>query len=151
MAFEKNASAGYLINHLARLFAQALSERIRPLGLSTGPFPVLLELWREDGLTQSELVARLAVEQATMANTLTRMERDGLIVRRSHPEDGRAQVVRLTARGRALEGPATAAATEVNRGMLAGLSKRERDAFLAIMRRVIAAARGGSSALDEPT
>ena len=145
MAFDKNASAGYLINHVARVFAQALTERVRPLGLSTGPFPVLLELWREDGLTQSALVERLAVEQATIANTLARMERDGLVVRRPHPEDGRAQIVRLTAKGRALEGPATAAASEVNQEMLAGLSKRERDDFLAVMRKIIAVARAAEA------
>lgn len=145
MAFDKNTSAGYLINHVARVFAQALTERVRPLGLSTGPFPVLLELWREDGLTQSALVERLAVEQATIANTLARMERDGLVVRRPHPEDGRAQIVRLTAKGRALEGPATAAASEVNQEMLAGLSKRERDDFLAVMRKIIAVARAAEA------
>jgi DNA-binding MarR family transcriptional regulator len=143
MTFDKDASAGYLINHLARLFAQALAERINPLGLSPGQFPILLELWREEGLTQRDLVERLDVEQATIANTLARMERDGLIVRRPHPEDGRAQSIRLTAKARALEGPATAAANEVNRRSLAGLSKKEREAFLAAMRTIVATVRRG--------
>jgi DNA-binding MarR family transcriptional regulator len=143
MTFDKDASAGYLINRLARLFAQALAERIKPLGLSPGQFPILLELWREEGLTQRDLVERLDVEQATIANTLARMERDGLIVRRPHPEDGRAQSIRLTAKARALEGPATAAAAEVNRRSLAGLSKKEREAFLAAMRTIVATVRRG--------
>jgi len=142
MTLDKDTSAGYLINHLARLFAQALGERINPLGLSPGQFPILLELWREEGLTQRDLVERLDVEQATIANTLARMERDGLIVRRPHPEDGRAQSIRLTAKARALEGPATAAANEVNRRSLAGLSKNEREAFLASMRTVVETIRG---------
>ena len=47
-----------------------------------GQFAVLLELWAGDGLTQKELVERLDVEQATMANTLARMVRDGLVERR---------------------------------------------------------------------
>lgn len=142
MAFDKESSAGYLINHLARLFAQALGARIKPLGLSPGQFPVLLELWREDGLTQRELVGRLDVEQATIANTLARMERDGLISRRPDPKDGRAQSIRLTAKARALETPATAAAHEGNRELLAGLSKTERDDYLTFTRRIIDRARG---------
>jgi DNA-binding MarR family transcriptional regulator len=140
MAFDKNRSAGYLINHLARIFAQALAERIKPLGLVPGQFPVLLALWREEGLTQRDLVGLLDVEQATMANTLARMERAGLIVRRPRPDDKRAQSVRLTPRARALEEPATAAASEVNRQMLSALSKDNRDAFLTMMRSVVAAA-----------
>ena len=76
--FDKHRSAGYLANHMARVFAHALAERIRPLGLAPGQFMTLIELWREDGLTQRDLVARLDVEQATMANTLKRMERDGI-------------------------------------------------------------------------
>jgi DNA-binding MarR family transcriptional regulator len=138
VAFEKNDSAGYLINHLARIFAQALAREIKPLGLAPGQFMVLLELWREDGLTQRDLVARLDVEQATLANTLSRMERDGLVRRVPHPSDGRAQVIRLTPLASRLEGPATRAADAINRRMLAGLPPAERGHFVEIMRRVIA-------------
>lgn len=138
MAFDKNESAGYLINHLARIFAQALAREIRPLGLAPGQFMVLLELWREEGVTQRDLVGRLDVEQATLANTLSRMERDGLVRRVPHPTDGRAQVIRLTERARRLEALATSAADGINRRMLAGLTAVERQRFIETMRRVIA-------------
>ena len=141
--FEKSASAGYLANHMARLFALALAERIRPLGLMPAQFPVLLELWQGDGLTQKELVARLDVEQATMANTLARMERDGLIRRRPHPRDGRAQSVHLTARARKLEGEAKSAAMAVNEVALSGFSCPDCDRLVGAMGRVIANLRGG--------
>ncbi len=137
MTFDRHESAGYLINHLARIFAQALARGIKPLGLAPGQFMVLLELWREDGLTQRDLVARLDVEQATLANTLARMERDGLVTRTPHPTDGRAQSIRLTARARSLEEPATGAATGVNQRLLRDLKPKERRRFLAAMREVI--------------
>lgn len=138
MAFSKNDSAGYLTNHLARLFARELQGRIKPLGLSTGTFPALLVLWENDGLTQRELVERLDVEQPTMASTLTRMERDGLIERRKDPDDGRLQRIWLTEAGRALEGPATALAEALNAQALAELTADERAAFLSLVRKVIA-------------
>lgn len=144
MAFDRQQSAGYLINHLARIFAQALAREIKPLGLAPGQFMVLLELWREDGLTQRDLVARLDVEQATLANTLARMERDGLIARTPHPTDGRAQSIRITARARGLEVPATAAASETNHRLLRDLSESDRESFLTAMRTVIATARQDS-------
>ncbi len=138
MKFTKSQSAGYLINHVARIFARGLTLRIKPLGLSTGTFPALLELWEADGLTQKQLVERLDIEQATMANTLARMERDGLIVRKKDESDGRAQRVWLTSHARRLRAPAIAAAVDENQSALAGLSETERDLFVALMQKLIA-------------
>lgn len=137
MEFSKTQSAGYLINHIARIFARGLSERIKPLGLTTGTFPALLELWETDGLTQKQLVERLDIEQATMANTLARMERDGLILRKKDVSDGRVQRVWLTERARGLRDPAITAAIAENAFELAGLSADERAKFIALMQKII--------------
>ena len=139
MSFSKDDSAGYLANHMARLFERGLAARIRPLGLTTGTFPALLELWENDGLTQKQLVERLDIEQATMANTLSRMERDGLIRREKDPGDGRVQRIRLTERARALRDPAIAAATAENEDALHALSDEESAEFISLMQKIIAA------------
>lgn len=139
MAFDKTQSAGFLANHMARLFAVGLHRRIAPLGLAPAQFMVLLELWETDRLTQRDLVERLDVEQATMANTLRRMERDGLITRRPSETDGRARLVELTQKARDLHDPAVAAAEVQNSLALARLSEHERNEFLRLMRKVIAA------------
>ena len=140
MEFDKDKSAGYLVNHTARLFAAGLQERIAPLGLTIGQFPILLELWVRDGVTQRELLEKLALEQATLANTLNRMERDKLIVRKKHPSDARSQQIWLTQKGRAQRDNAYRAANDQNEQSLAPLSQKERELFLDLMRRII----GGS-------
>lgn len=137
MTFEKENSAGFLVNHMARLFAKGLKGRIAPLGLVIGQFPILLELWVKDGVTQKELLARLDVEQATLANTLNRMERDGLIVRTKHPADARTQLIRLTDRARHLRDDAYSAAALQNDTALASLNSEERKMFLNFTRRII--------------
>ena len=134
----RDESAGFLVNHMARLFANALHARIRPLGIAPAQFMTLLELWEGDGLTQRDLVYRLDVEQATMANTLGRMERDGLIVRRASPSDARSQTIHLTKKALALREPAISAAMDVNAAALADLSDDDRARFLAMMRQAIA-------------
>lgn len=130
-------SAGYLINHAARLCAIELRQQIAPLGLAPAQFMTLLELWREDGLTQKDLVDRLDVEQATMANTIARMERDGLIERRPHPEDRRARSIYMTQKAKSLEAPATRAANSVNENTLSIMSADEQKQFIDIMQRVV--------------
>ncbi len=139
MTFLKDQSAGYLVNHMARIFARGLTARIKPLGLTTGTFPALLELWESDGLTQKQLVKRLDIEQATMANTLARMERDGLVDRKKDSTDGRVQRIWLTNHARDLHKPAIEAAMAENIAALADLSEIEQHQFIALMQKVIAA------------
>jgi DNA-binding MarR family transcriptional regulator len=143
IGFSKTQSAGYLANHMARLFATGLQRRIQLLGLATAQFMVLLELWAQDGLTQRDLVQRVDVEQATMANTLRRMERDGLIERRPCEGDKRARIVCLTDRARGLQGAAILAAQAQNRAALAGLTVQEQDQLVDLMTQVIATMQRG--------
>ena len=138
MAFDRETSVGYVANHLARLLEKNLAQAIRPLGLTPGQFPVLLALWERDGQSQKALVGITDVEQATMANTLARMERDGLIRREADPQDNRSRLVFLTEHARALEPEATAAAEAINERACAGLSPSERDLMLSAMRVLIA-------------
>ena len=137
MPFDKQNSAGFLVNHMARLFAEQLQQRIRPLGIVTGQFPILLELWEKDGVTQRELLEKLNIEQATLANTLTRMERDGLVRRTKHPTDARAQQIWLSEKATSIKNDAYQAALETNAEALAILSAQERKELLVLMRKVI--------------
>lgn len=134
----RQASLGYQVNHLARLLAQALRRRIEGHGVVPGQFAQLLALYEQDGLTQSELRERVRIEQPTMAVTLKRMERDGLVERVPDPSDGRRALVMLTRRARGLEPDLTAAAREVNSVAVDGLDADEIDAFMRTLDRLIA-------------
>ncbi len=137
MAFDKQNSAGFLANHMARLFAHGLHQRIKPLGLAPAQFMVLLELWDEDRQTQKTLADHLDVEQPTMANTIARMIRDGLIVRIQHPNDKRAQCLILTNKARELEKPAKLAALEQNKMAYGDMDEGEQERFMGAMRVII--------------
>lgn len=145
MAFDRSHSATYLAGQLAKGFARALNARSAELGFSPGQFPVLLELWQEDGLTQKQLLDRLDVEQATLANTLSRMQRDGLIDRKQHPHDKRAQIISLSDLGRELEHRAVKAAADADDALLAGFRQFERELMIEYMRKIVETARKGDS------
>lgn len=137
MKFQKENSLGYVVNHLARLMARELEARIKPQGIALGAFPALLHLWEKDGLTQKELVAKLGIEQPTLAATLTRMERDGLVTRQRDAGDGRVQRIRLTEKARRLQDLAYEQANSVNAGAVTSLSEQEHQLLLNLMARVI--------------
>ncbi|MDO9416876.1 MarR family winged helix-turn-helix transcriptional regulator [Pararhizobium sp.] len=134
MVFNRMDSATYLANLLAKSFSRALQERGQKLGFAPGQFPVLLELWIEEGLTQKQLLDRMDIEQATMANTLGRMERDGLITRRKHPEDKRAQQIFLTDKARMMQEAATQAALEADQSHFQGFRRFEKELLLEYIR-----------------
>lgn len=141
MAFDLTSSATYLSSLLARGFARSFQERAAELGFSPGQYPILVALWAEDGLTQRQLVDRLDIEQATMANTLTRMERDGLVERRPHPSDRRAQLLFLTERAKAMQEAAEQAARVAEDVMFSGFRRFERELVLEYMRWLVENAR----------
>ena len=79
--------------------------------------------------TQAELSRLVGIEQPTMAITLRRMERDGLIQRKPDPDHGRRSHVTLSARGRKLSQVMRTAAHEVEKLATDGLSAAEVDQF----------------------
>lgn len=145
MEFDRNRSAGILASEIARLYAAALQRALQPLGLSRAQYLALSELWLEDGLTQRQLADRVGVEQATMANTLVRMERDGLIEKKPNPDDGRSQQIWLTEAAHRLQAPATSAAAKANELVAAGLPVAERELFFSMLARVISNLRADRS------
>jgi DNA-binding MarR family transcriptional regulator len=133
----RHESLGYQVNHLARLLAQALGARIAEHGVVPGQFAQLLALFEEDGLTQRELCDRVQIEQPTMAKTLQRMERDGLVRSSPDPEDRRRTRITLTAHAKALQPKLTAAARVVNATATDGLSRADVDRYLKVTEHLI--------------
>lgn len=137
MTYDRETSAGYMTNWAARLFVRAIEARLE--GGSAGPMPVFLALQDGRAMTQTALAQQASVEQPTMANTLARMERDGLVHRSPDPNDRRSALVELTDLGRRRADQALAAAKEVNAIAAAALSEAERTIYLDLLGRIIAA------------
>lgn len=129
----RQESLGYQVNHLARLLAAALRERIEPHGVVPGQFAQMLALLERDGVSQSELCRQVQIDQSTMAHTLKRMERDGLIRRSSDAADQRRAVIHLTPRARELAPTLVGAAREVNALAATGVSSADLDTCMQVL------------------
>ena len=136
--FERSKSSGYMTNWAARLFARAIDRRLKEFGVSSGQMPVFFALGDGAALSQKALAAIASIEQPTMAATLSRMERDGLIERRPDPRDGRSQLVALTPQAMEKALKVKEAGMSVNAVALADLTEAEREQFLELLGKVIA-------------
>lgn len=56
-----------------------------------------------EGRQPSEIATTAHLSKQTVNDILGQLERSGYLKRQPHPDDGRARIVRLTARGRRLE------------------------------------------------
>ena len=106
---------------------------LNKLGLHSGQEMLLLQLWIEEGMPQSQLAACMGVEPPTATKMLQRMEHAGLIERRTDPEDARISRVYLTERGRALEQPVLEVWKQLEAQTVANLSPTEQ----ALLRRLL--------------
>jgi DNA-binding MarR family transcriptional regulator len=120
---------GLAVNTLGRRIVWSLAQRTARHGVLPGAYPVIAWLMHLNEATQSELSKLISIEQPTMAVTLRRMERDGIIQRSPAPDHGRKSVVKLTARGRKLSDIISAAAHDVQSVAAKGLSAAELDEF----------------------
>jgi DNA-binding MarR family transcriptional regulator len=139
MAHQRDRSIGYLTNLAARLLVRALSRELDGIGLSIGYMPVFVALGDGAQMTQKDLAKQAMVEQPTMAATLSRMERDGLIARLPNPKDMRSALVSLTPAAKAKMKDLTGAVATVSRLASSGLTKAEQAQYFVLVDKVIAA------------
>ncbi|WP_210275482.1 MarR family winged helix-turn-helix transcriptional regulator [Rhizobium sp. G21] len=117
--------------------ASLLQDRLKTLGIAPAQFAVMLAIDQTGSPLQKDIVEALDQEQATVANTLARMERDGLVVRSPYEKDARVQKVSLTPRAKEIWSEALEKATELNELALSALTREERDSFILLMQKVI--------------
>ncbi len=76
---------------------------LKPLGLTYTQYIVFLVLWEKDGISVSELGAKLMLDNGTLSPLLKKMELAGYVERRRCRKDDRIVEITLTDKGRALQ------------------------------------------------
>lgn len=129
---------GHLIGRAARLLTRLADARLKALGVAGGQIPVLVALQDGSEMSQAALVQFARVEQPTMAATLSRMERDGLIRRRPDPDDRRGSLVSLTPEAIERLPRVRAALSGLAREVLEGFDGAEKELLVGLTQRMIA-------------
>ena len=131
---------GFLLAKASQRWNELLSERFRAHGFgevrpSYGS--VLLPLFEQDGLRMSEIAARARLSKQTMTTLVRLCERDGLVLRRADPSDGRAFRIQLTDRAHAFKPVADEILAELDATVLTTLGIRRQQALVHALKGVI--------------
>lgn len=129
----KDQSLGYALHYATRMSMALLQERIKQHKVAVGQFPILVHLWEEQGLTQKKLRDLIRVEQPTLANTLKRMERDGLIKKIPDEDDKRQWRIYLTQRALDLKDALQENSHDVNKIIVKRLDETEQKEFMRLI------------------
>ena len=99
----EHESINFLLGLICRAQRGQMNDALTDIGLYAGQEMFLWQLWRQDGLTQSQMVERMCVQPPTVSKMLDRMEKAGLVTRQPDSEDSRISRVYLTEQGRESE------------------------------------------------
>jgi DNA-binding MarR family transcriptional regulator len=124
-----------------QLVLAELDEILRPHGLSFARYEalVLLVFSRHGSLPLGKMGERLQVHPTSVTSIVDRLEAAGHVVRRRHPEDGRAVLAEITDAGRSVVERATADLVEA-RFALGAVPTEDLRAISALLRPVREAA-----------
>jgi DNA-binding MarR family transcriptional regulator len=87
------------LQRAARAVARQFDDALRPAGLTSGQFSLLMALNRPEPPTISMVAAVLAMDRTTLTANLKPLERRGLIAQRTDPADRRSRRLMLTEEG----------------------------------------------------
>ena len=121
---------GFILHDVARLLRTTFDRRVRELGLTRSQWWVLNHLFRNNGVTQSELAELLEVEKPTLGRLLDRLEQKGWVRREADANDRRAKRVFLTQEVEPAIKAMRTAAAEMRRDAVAGLSAEQQERFV---------------------
>jgi DNA-binding MarR family transcriptional regulator len=96
--FDTRESIAYWVISTAHALERNLNEVLKPLGITFRQAEVLVCLAVEGTMSQAEVARRLGIEAPTLAGIVSRMERNGWIVREGFPGDRRKKLLRPAAK-----------------------------------------------------
>ena len=127
---------GYLLDDAARLMRRAFDARIKHLGLTRAQWFVLAQLHREDGHTQTNLAKLADMDRATLGKVVDRLQEKGLIERRPHADDRRANLIYITKAFDRLVAPMRAESVRLYSDALRGINVKQCEQFISMLAKV---------------
>jgi DNA-binding MarR family transcriptional regulator len=136
--FELYAAPGHLVRRLQQIHTAVFSELVTDPDLTSPQFAVLSALHQTPNIDQVTLSVRLAIDRSTITDITSRLRDRKLIARRRDENDGRRNVLQLTAAGEKLYQKTLPEVIEVGRRIVQPLSCEDRDRLLESLTTIVA-------------
>lgn len=130
-------SIAFLVTRVQARMHREFASALRPLDLAPAHVGILLGLDETGPITQSEATRALGISPPSMVQVVDELEAAGVVERRRHDTDRRAQVLHLDAGTSDLVVQVRARADDVCASVLGPLSAARRRRLLRLMQRLV--------------
>ena len=96
MAFDDNIPTAPFISIMYREHAKYINDNVKEEELSFGLHPLLIKIYRNEGISQEELAEALHLNESTIARNLKKLEDKGFIER---IKEKRKKIIKTTQKG----------------------------------------------------
>ena len=129
---------GHLIRRLQQIAVALFMLEAERFDLTPIQYASLAAIREVPDVDAARLSTLVALDRATLAKVLQRLEAKGWIVRAGSKADRRIKLLRVTVQGRAVLAAAEPAVRRCQRRILAPLAAGERDTFMRMLDRLVA-------------
>ena len=127
---------GYNARRAALAVIDLFLQRMAPYKLRPVDFSVASMIVHNPGITSRQLCSTLGILPPNLVGMINALEKRGLIDKRAHPSDGRANGLHASAEGIALLQQAQAAALTLEDEVASNLTASERKTLLRLLKKV---------------
>jgi DNA-binding MarR family transcriptional regulator len=127
---------GYNTRRAALVLIEPFLERMAIYDVRPVDFSVLSLITRNPGITSRQLCNALGILAPNLVGMVRTLEKRGLITRKPHPHDGRANGLHATTQGKKLMLQAEQTASEVDAEVTAHLTPNERNNLLKLLAKI---------------
>lgn len=127
---------GYNARRAALAVISVFLQRMEPFGLRPVDFSVLTLIAHNPGITSRQICTALDILPPNLVGMIKSLEKRGLVERRPHPTDRRAQGLHVSAAGKRLQREAQSTATQLEQDVSKALTADELQTLNALLHKV---------------
>ena len=138
---DNNEMPGHLARRFQQIAVAVFLAEVEDAGFDLTPvqYAALAAIRTNPGIDQVTLAGLIAYDRTTITGVVDRLVQKGLLVRHASVRDRRARELQITEAGRRTLRGITPAVEAAQRTMLRGLTEKEGEALMRLLRKAIAA------------
>lgn len=138
-AWDPDELPGYYIRRLHQIAVAIFLQETEAHGLTPVQYAALSKVGLTPGVDQRTLARSIGLDTSTIAGVVDRLEARGLMQRQASPQDRRVRLLSLTAAGHALLRAVEPEMLKAQQRILQPLPATERNEFMRMLRKLVAA------------
>jgi DNA-binding MarR family transcriptional regulator len=138
-AIDLDELPGHYIRRLHQIAVAIFLQETEAHGLTPVQFAALSKVGLTPGVDQRTLAGSIGLDTSTIAGVVDRLEARGLMQRKASPEDRRVRLLSLSTEGQRVLQAIQPDMLKAQQRILKPLPAAERDAFMRMLRKLVAA------------